>query len=136
MRRTGIFSGGAKLVPTRGANGKIDIKEADAALARFRDFHSSKPRAISLAQSTELGTVYTQDELTAIAQFARERSLFIHMDGARFANAVAALGCAPKEISWQAGVDVLCFGGTKNGTGAGELVVFSRKTWRVNLNIA
>jgi threonine aldolase len=122
-----FFSGGAKLVPTRGANGKIDIAEADAALARFRDFHSSKPRAISLAQSTELGTVYTQDELTAIAQFARERSLLIHMDGARFANAVAALGCAPKEISWQVGVDVLCFGGTKNGTGAGELVLFFKK---------
>jgi threonine aldolase len=122
-----FFSGGAKLVPTRGVNGKIDINEADAALARFRDFHSSKPRAISLAQSTELGTVYTQDELTAIAQFARERSLLIHMDGARFANAVAALGCAPKEISWQVGVDVLCLGGTKNGTGAGELVVFFKK---------
>lgn len=122
-----FFSGGAKLVPTRGANGKVDINEADAALARFRDFHSSKPRAISLAQTTELGTVYTQDELTAIAQFARERSLLIHMDGARFANAVAALGCAPKEISWQVGVDVLCFGGTKNGTGAGELVVFFKK---------
>ena len=122
-----FFSSGAKLVPTRGANGKIDITEADAALARFRDFHSSKPRAISLAQTTELGTVYTQDELTAIAQFAGERSLLIHMDGARFANAVAALGCTPKEISWQVGVDVLCFGGTKNGTGAGELVVFFKK---------
>ena len=122
-----FFSGGAKLVPTRGANGKIDITEADAALARFRDFHSSKPRVISLAQTTELGTVYTLDELTAIAQFARNRSLLIHMDGARFANAVAALGCAPKEISWQVGVDVLCFGGTKNGTGAGELVVFFKK---------
>jgi threonine aldolase len=122
-----FLSSGAKLVPTRGANGKIDLNKADAAFARFRDFHSSKPRAISLAQTTELGTVYTQDELTAIAQFARERSLLIHMDGARFANAVAALGCAPKEISWQVGVDVLCFGGTKNGTGAGELVVFFKK---------
>jgi threonine aldolase len=122
-----FFSGGAKLAPTRGANGKIDITEAEAALARFRDFHSSKPRAMSLAQTTEMGTVYTQDELTALAQFAREHSLLIHMDGARFANAVAALGCAPKEISWQVGVDVLCFGGTKNGTGAGEIVVFFKK---------
>jgi threonine aldolase len=122
-----FFSGGAKLVPTSGAKGKIDIHKAEAALARFRDFHSSKPRAISLAQTTEMGTVYTQDELTAIAQFARERSLLIHMDGARFANAVAALGCAPKEISCQVGVDVLCFGGTKNGTGAGELIVFFKK---------
>jgi threonine aldolase len=122
-----FFSGGAKLVPTRGANGKIDINEVEAALARFRDFHSPKPRAISVTQSTELGTVYTPDELAALAKFARERSLFIHMDGARFANAVAALGCAPKAISWQVGVDVLCLGGTKNGTGAGDLVVFFKK---------
>ena len=82
---------------------------------------------ISLTQSTELGTVYQRDEMQAIGEFAREHSLFVHLDGARFANAVAALDCAPKAISWQVGVDVLCFGGTKNGTAAGELVVFFKK---------
>ena len=82
---------------------------------------------ISVTQSTELGTVYSQDELATIADFARERLLHLHMDGARFANAIAALGCSPKEITWQLGLDVLCFGGTKNGTGAGELVVFFKK---------
>jgi threonine aldolase len=89
--------------------------------------HSPKPRVISVTQSTELGTVYQRDEIERIAEFARERSLFVHMDGARFANAVAALDCAPKAITWEAGVDSLCFGGTKNGTAAGELVVFFKK---------
>ena len=82
---------------------------------------------ISITQATELGTVYRADEIERIAEFARERSLFVHMDGARFANAVAALDCAPKAITWEAGVDSLCFGGTKNGTAAGELVVFFKK---------
>jgi threonine aldolase len=80
-----------------------------------------------VTQATERGTVYTLEELGTIADIARRYSLRLHMDGARFANAVAALDCAPKTISWQAGVDVLCFGGTKNGTAAGELVVFFNK---------
>ena len=79
---------------------------------------------LSVTQSTEHGTVYGLDELAAIADFARVRSLYLHMDGARFANALATLGCSPKEMTWQLGFDVLCFGGTKNGTGGGELVVF------------
>lgn len=119
-----LFSGGAKLITTAGANGKLDIDELTAAVARQRDVHSPKPRAISITQATELGTVYTRDELARITEFARARSLLVHMDGARFANAAAALGCAPKAITWELGVDVLCFGGTKNGTAAGELVVF------------
>jgi threonine aldolase len=82
---------------------------------------------ISIAQSTELGTVYTRDELAAISELARSREMFVHLDGARFANAIAALDCAPKEITWQVGADVLCFGGTKNGLAAGELVVFFKK---------
>jgi threonine aldolase len=79
---------------------------------------------LSLTEATELGTVYTPDELDAVAAFARKHALAVHMDGARFANAVASLGCAPSEITWQRGVDVLVFGGTKNGTAAGELVIF------------
>jgi threonine aldolase len=122
-----FFSGGSKLLPTRGANGKLDLAEVAAVIARHRDLHSPKPQTISVTQSTELGTVYTVNELNLIAEFARRRRLRIHMDGARFANAVASLECAPKAITWQVGVDVLCFGGTKNGTAAGELIVFFKK---------
>src|SRR6478736_4021759 len=84
--------------------------------------------AISIAQATELGTVYTTDEVDAIGAFARANRMLLHMDGARFANAVASLGCAPKAITSKAGVDVLRFGGTKNGVGVGELVIFFDKT--------
>ena len=122
-----FFSGGSKLLPIPGGDGKLDLRAIEATILKQRDLHSPKPRAISVTQSTELGTVYTRDELAAIAEFARERSLYLHMDGARFANAVAALNCAPKEITWQLGFDVLSFGGTKNGTGGGELVVFFKK---------
>ncbi|MDQ6765167.1 MAG: beta-eliminating lyase-related protein [Verrucomicrobiota bacterium] len=122
-----FFSGGAKLLPTRGTNGKLDLAEVAATIAKQRQLHSPKPHVISVTQSTELGTVYTMDELREIADFARGRALHLHMDGARFANALATLGCAPKTITWQVGVDVLCFGGTKNGTGGGELVVFFNK---------
>jgi threonine aldolase len=119
-----FFSGGSKLLRVSGANGKIDLGDAAAVIARHRDLHSAKPRVISITQSTELGTVYAPNELEAVADFAREHALFVQMDGARFANAVASLGCKPKEITWQCGVAVLAFGGTKNGTAAGELVVF------------
>ncbi len=122
-----FFSGGAKLVAVAGANGKLELSAVEEALAKQRDLHSPKPRVISVTQSTELGTVYSPNELSAIADFARERSLYFQMDGARFANAIATLGCAPKEITWQLGVDVLSLGGTKNGTGGGELVVFFKK---------
>jgi len=118
------FSHGSKLLPTRGANGKVDLGEIAAVLARQRELHSHKPRVLSITNATELGTVYTSSEVGAVSEFAKARTLHLHMDGARFANAVASLGCTPKEISWQAGVDVLCFGGTKNGAAAGELVVF------------
>jgi threonine aldolase len=122
-----FFSGGAKLIPTAGENGKLDLENVRAALLRYRDVHAPKPRVLSLTQATELGTIYRAEEIAVICEFARAQSLFVHMDGARFANAVAALDCAPKSITWQAGVDVLCFGGTKNGTGAGELVIFFNK---------
>ena len=84
-------------------------------------------RAISIAQATELGTVYTTDEVQAVGAFARTHKMLLHMDGARFANAVASLDCAPKTITWKAGVDILSFGGTKNGVAAGELVIFFDK---------
>ncbi|PYL47440.1 MAG: threonine aldolase, partial [Verrucomicrobia bacterium] len=116
-----FYTGGSKLIPIRGANGKIDLCEVDAALLRQHELHSHKPRVISLTQPTELGTVYTADEIRKISAFAQKRQMLLHVDGARFANAVAALRCAPREITRQAGVDALSFGGTKNGLAAGEL---------------
>jgi threonine aldolase len=124
-----FFSGGLKLLPTRGAAGKLDLAEVGAVFLeqQQRGLHAPKPRVISITQATEMGAVYRRDEIERIAEFARARSLFLHMDGARFANAVAALDCAPKAITGEAGVDALCFGGTKNGTAAGELVIFFKK---------
>src|SRR5207253_1990135 len=122
-----FFTKGSKLLLIGGANGKIDIGEAEAVIARQNKLHSHKPRAISITQATEFGTAYTREEISAISEFARCRHMFLHMDGARFANAIAALNCAPKAITWEVGVDVLCFGGTKNGLAAGELVIFFKK---------
>ncbi|CAN5393495.1 low specificity L-threonine aldolase [soil metagenome] len=119
-----FFAGGTKLLPLGGENGKIDLAAAAEVMALHRDVHATKVRALSLTQVTECGTVYSPNELETIAAFAAEHALAVHMDGARFANAVASLGCAPREITWQRGVQVLSFGGTKNGIGAGELVVF------------
>jgi threonine aldolase len=82
---------------------------------------------LSLTQATELGTVYSIEQLQQLFEVARRHELRIHMDGARFANAVATLGVAPKEITWKAGVDVLCFGGTKNGMAVGEAIIFFKK---------
>jgi threonine aldolase len=122
-----FFTGGSKLVLVGGGNGKIDIGQTKALLMRQNDLHSHKPGAISIAQATEFGTVYTVGEVAAITELARSNGLLVHMDGARFANAVASLNCAPKTITWEAGIDVLCFGATKNGTAAGELVIFFNK---------
>ena len=122
-----FFTKGSKLILIGGPDGKIEIGQAEAVVARQNEPHSHKPRAISIAQATEFGTVYTRNEIAAIADFARTRELFLHIDGARFANAIASLNCAPKAITWEVGVDVLCFGGTKNGTAAGELVIFFNK---------
>jgi threonine aldolase len=122
-----FFTKGSKLLLIGGPDGKIEIGQAEAVVARQNEPHSHKPRAISIAQATEFGTVYTRNEIAAIAEFARTRELFLHMDGARVANAIASLNCPPKAITWEVGVDVLCFGGTKNGTAAGELVIFFNK---------
>lgn len=122
-----FFTGGSKLLLVGGGNGKIDIGQAKALLMRQNELHSHKPGVISIAQATEFGTVYTRDEIAAIAGLARSYELFLHMDGARFANAVASLNCSARTITWEAGVDVLCFGGTKNGTASGELVIFFNK---------
>ncbi|HSB19916.1 MAG TPA: low specificity L-threonine aldolase [Anaeromyxobacteraceae bacterium] len=119
-----FFSNGMKVLTVPGADGKVTPAALERVVRRRDDVHYPKPRAVSLTQATELGSVYGPDELKAIWATARSLGLRIHMDGARFANAVAELGVAPKEITWQAGVDVLCFGGTKNGMAVGEAVVF------------
>src|SRR6266568_1987546 len=119
-----FFTKGSKLLLVGGANGKIAIGNAEKIIARQNELHSHKPGAISIAQATEFGTVYSRDEIAAIADLARKHQLFLHMDGARFANAIASLNCAPKAITWEAGVNVLCFGGTKNGAAVGELAIF------------
>lgn len=119
-----FFSHGTKVLLVPGPNGKIDPDGIERMVRKRSDIHYPKPRAVSITQATELGTVYTVDEVKAIWERARKLGLRVHMDGARFANAVATLGVAPKAITWQAGVDVLCFGGTKNGMPVGEAVVF------------
>ena len=119
-----FFSGGAKLLKIGGENGKVDLAQATEVMGQHRDVHSTRVRAMSITQATEAGTLYSPGELEAIAAFAAENSLALHMDGARFANAVASLGCRPKEITWERGVHLLSLGGTKNGLAAGELVVF------------
>ena len=129
---TEFYTGGAKLFLTKTNNGKIDPGEAEKLVAQQVDLHGHMMRAISVAQATELGTVYTPDEVEAIGAFARAHRMLVHMDGARFANAVASLGCEPKTITWEAGVDVLSFGGTKNGVAAGELVVFFDKQYSLH----
>lgn len=122
-----FFTKGSRLLLVDGANGKIALDGAKAVLAEQHELHSHKPRVISITQATEVGTVYTLDEIAAVSEFAKARDLLVHMDGARFANAVASLNCAPKDITWKLGVDVLCFGGTKNGALAGELVIFFKR---------
>jgi threonine aldolase len=119
-----FFSNGMKVLTLPGAGGKIDPAAIEHAVRKRSDLHYPKPRIVSVTQATELGTIYTPDELKAIRAKAKALELRFHMDGARFANAVAALGVRPKEITWQVGVEVLCFGGTKNGMAVGEAVVF------------
>jgi threonine aldolase len=114
-----FFTGGSKLLLVGGENGKIDTGQTEALLMRQNELHSHKPGAISIAEATEFGTVYTREEVAAIVSLARSNDLFVHMDGARFANAVASLNCSPRTITAEIGVDVLCFGATKNGTAAG-----------------
>ncbi len=123
-----FFSGGAKLILVDGRNGKVDIAEFEQACARRAgDVHFSQARVLSVTQATELGTVYSSNELAALSAVARRYQLKVHMDGARFANAVAALNVAPKDITWKTGVDVLSLGGTKLGMPVGDLVVFFDK---------
>jgi threonine aldolase len=115
---------GTKLVPVQGPDGKLTPAALRRAALQRRDVHSPKPRAVSISQATEAGTVYSVEEVGALSAAARELGLLVHMDGARFANAVAGLDVLPRVLSWEAGVDVLCFGGSKNGMAGGDAIVF------------
>jgi threonine aldolase len=120
-----FFSDGAKLVGLPGVGNKLAPELVTQTLARLRDgaLHQVQPQALSITQATECGTIYTQDEVRALKQAVAPRGLKLHMDGARFANALVTLGCSPAEITWKAGVDLLSFGGTKNGAWAAEAVI-------------
>lgn len=122
-----FFTGGCKVIPVAAPGGKLTPAALAPILARRHDVHYPKAGALSLTQATEWGTVYTPDEVRALAGVARERGLAVHMDGARFANAAATLaerGHTPADFTWRAGVDVLCLGGTKNGLAGTEAVIF------------
>jgi threonine aldolase len=121
----GFFSGGAQLMLLPGEHGRVRVESIRAALGHLRgDVHNVQPAALSLVQATDLGTAYRPQELSALSEFAHGRGMKVHMDGARFANVVAFLGCHPGDITWRAGIDVLSFGATKNGAMAAEAVVF------------
>lgn len=119
-----FFSGGAKLITVAGADGKLHDDDV-AAIEKFS--------CLSLTQATEAGTLYRIEELRALGELAHARGAGVHMDGARFANAVAALGCAPADVTWRAGVDVLSFGVAKNGAMGAEVIVVFRKDLAANL---
>jgi threonine aldolase len=120
-----LQAAGARLTALPSSDGRIDAAGLAARLADFpASVHSVQPAAVSLTQSTECGTVYRPEQVRAIADVAHAHGLALHMDGARFANAVAFLGGTPADITWRAGVDVLSFGATKNGALTAEAVVF------------
>ena len=119
-----FMSGGAKLLTIDLPDAKLTPDAVVAAAVTPHDEHSSRPRALALTQATELGTVYSRDEIAALCDVAHARRMKVQMDGARFANAVVTLRCSPADITWRAGVDVLALGGTKNGLPAGEAIVF------------
>ena len=128
-----FFSNGSKLLVAEAQSdaaklGKLTPEAINTLVTKRSDIHYPRPKVVSITQATEMGTVYSVDEVRAISWMAKKHHLRLHMDGARFANAVAHLGCSPADITWKAGVDVLCFGGTKNGLPVGEAVVFFDKT--------
>jgi len=119
-----FFSNGTKILTVPGAAGKLDLDAVESTVTRRSDIHYPRPHVLSITQATELGTVYTPDEVQRATELARRHGLRVHMDGARLPNALAALDLPPAEATWKAGVDVVCLGGTKSGMAVGEAVVF------------
>ncbi|AUX77879.1 MULTISPECIES: threonine aldolase family protein [Sinorhizobium] len=120
-----FFSQGARLCPVAGARGKMDAARLEAEIRRFPPdvVHGGQPMAVTLTQATESGTVYSLPEIEAIASIAKSHRLPLHMDGARFANALVSLDTTPAEMTWKRGVDLLSFGGTKNGCWCAEALI-------------
>lgn len=119
-----FFSNGTKILLTSGPDGKLDCASLERMILRRTDIHYPKPRVVSLTQPTELGCLYTTEEIRAVTSLAESHGLRVHMDGARFPNAVAAMNVTPADLTWRAGVDVLCFGGIKTGISLSEAVIF------------
>jgi len=119
-----FFSNGTKILHIQGQEGKLDLSEVERAITRRSDIHYPRPKVLSLTQATEVGTVYTPDEIRTASELASRYGLKVQVDGARFANAVVSLDLSPADITWRVGVDVLCLGGAKNGMAVGEAVVF------------
>lgn len=119
-----FFSNGAKLLLSPHQGGKLTPEGITALVEKRQDIHYPRPRVVSITQSTEMGSVYTVEQIAAIGEAARRHHLKLHMDGARFANALADRSCSPADMTWRAGVDVLCLGGTKMGLPLGEAVLF------------
>ena len=132
---TSFFGSGLKVTPVPGIDGKIDPAALDDAIknAGKGQAHKNQPQAINLVQATDMGAVYSVSEVTALSQIARAHELTVHMDGARFANAVATLGCTPAELTWKAGVDILSFGVTKNGGLLTDAIVVFNPTIAKNI---
>ncbi len=121
-----FYTAGAKLVTLKGTDCQIHPSDLAAILDKSGAgvVHRVQPAAASITQSTEAGTVYLPEQIAEIADVARAHNLYLHVDGARFANAVASLDCSPADLTWRSGADVLCFGATKNGAMAAEAVIF------------
>ena len=119
-----LFTGGAKLIPMRSSNGRIDAIDLAETIRGSGNVHVTQPSVVSVTMSCETGTVYQLDEIKAISKIAHDNKMSMHMDGARFANALVSLDVSPAEMTWKSGVDVLTLGGTKNGCLAAEAVIF------------
>jgi threonine aldolase len=123
------LTGGSRLFLVPGPHGKMDVARLEKAIAKnpAAFVHGGQPMGITITQATEAGTVHTLDEIAAISKVAKQHGLPLHMDGARFANALVSLGCTPAEMTWKAGVDILSFGATKNGCWCAEAIVVFNK---------
>ena len=128
-----FYTGGAKLVPLKGTDGKITPDELEKNIGGFGIVHHTQPSIVSITQATETGEVYTLDQIKKISDIAHKNKLKLHMDGARFANALVSLDVSPAEMTWKSGIDILSFGATKNGCIAAEAIVIFNKDLVGNL---
>ncbi len=130
-----FFTGGAKLILIDSIHGKVSPDDLIQKIDNLapHGFHNPKPTLVSITQSSELGTVYTLDEIKLISDIVRDRNMLLHMDGARIANAVVSLNCSWAEMTWKSGVDILSFGATKNGAFSAEMIVYFKKELSKNV---